>query len=95
MNTIEILGKPYKLIRVKTHDLRGDLGSVNCSMQEIRVAIDQGKEQQKDTLFHEIIHVISSELGLHLKESTIRAIGCGLASCKEISFSGPIKQKEL
>jgi hypothetical protein len=80
-NEITILGKPYKIDYCKSSDINGMLGSANRAKQVIRINIDdQGPDQKKETLLHEVLHMVSDELKLGLTESIISCLAVGLYS---------------
>jgi hypothetical protein len=78
---ITILGKPYELEYCKSSDINGMLGSANRAKQVIRINVDdQGPDQTKETLLHEVLHMINDELKLDLAESVISCLAVGLYS---------------
>ena len=77
--SIRILGKDYELI----HDNTGLsdqnlLGRSKCAQQKIFYADDQGAAQLRDTLLHEILHVVDWTVKAELKENQVAAIASGL-----------------
>ena len=77
---VNILGKKYKVELLDEATSGGNMGSANRSLQHINVNKNNAKEQQQDTLMHEILHIIDGELKLNLTEDTISRIAVGLFS---------------
>jgi len=84
MTRLKILGKSWRLVRVPiTRDKDDDaglaFGKTNFQAGEIQIStVIRSPDQQLDTLIHEIVHVISTDLGLGLSESTVSALAAGL-----------------
>ena len=74
-DSTEVLGKRYRLVQKK---LGGDYG--HCFPKRCKIVIDPtaNAEQQKDTLLHEVIHAIDSELATGMKERQVRLLATGL-----------------
>jgi hypothetical protein len=77
---IEILGKPYRLIEIEASSAPDFAGSNNRDAQTITVVKGLVKEARADTILHEALHIISSELCLGLAEDQIGRLACGLFS---------------
>lgn len=77
---INILGKKYKLNKVKEADTTGFLGGANSVKQIITIRTDLPKEQYEDTLLHEVIHIIDGELKTELTEAQVCRLAVGLFS---------------
>ena len=78
--TISILGKPYS-IRWTDDTLTGGgaiMGAANRTEQTIVLNKQVGRDQMRDTLMHEVIHIISGELSLELAEETVSRLAVGL-----------------
>jgi peptide deformylase len=76
---IDILGKIYKLKFLEDSKFEDqDYGLINFNTMEIQINIDKGLDHQKDTLIHEMIHAIDSDLGIGLTERQVRQLGCGI-----------------
>ncbi len=76
MNTVvDILGKQY---RVVTKKLKGKYGTCKPLTCKITIDPDSAEEQQKDTLLHECIHALDSELGTEMKEVQVKLLATGL-----------------
>lgn len=71
MKNIKILGKEYKIEYVDNKTLGGNFGDCNTANAYIRINKDITKQQQEDTLLHEVIHIISDELTLELTEGQV------------------------
>ena len=75
-----ICGKQYRVMR---KDLGCEeniihYGSTNHPQQKIEVSSKTKIEQQKETLLHEIIHVISEGYQIGLRERQIKTLANGL-----------------
>ena len=81
---ITILGKQYEVKFIDSDSMVGQAGGANSMSQVICINKEQGHQQQADTLVHEVIHVISYDLGLDLDEATVRRLACGLISCSAL-----------
>jgi thymidylate synthase (FAD) len=77
---IYILGKPYDVEMVDDAHTSGNMGSANRSLQKILIASAIGKDQQQDTLLHEVLHIINDELKVGLTEENVSRLAVGLYS---------------
>lgn len=61
-----ICGKDYSIVWEKGESLAGtdNVGYVSVSKCEVRIASGQHIQQQRDTLLHELLHIIWSEIGI-------------------------------
>ena len=80
---LNILGKKIKVFAGKDRSnnplLKSNaVGLTNLSYGEIHVSMKQGKDQQKDTLLHEVIHVIDRDLTLKFDEEQVHRLACAL-----------------
>lgn len=77
--SMKILGKTYR-IKERTPTNPTDLGYVEMRKQLITISPDQHPSQKEDTLLHEVIHVLSGEMGLGLTEKQTTGLAAGLYS---------------
>ena len=80
---VTILGKQYDVIEVSEARSGGNLGSASQSYQTIMVNKSIGKDQKKETLLHEVIHIIDQELKIGLSEENVCRLAVGLYSARE------------
>lgn len=80
---IIILGKTYDVIEVPEKRSGGDMGSASQQYQTIMINKSVGKDQQKETLLHEIIHIIDNELKIGLEENDVCRLAVGLYSARD------------
>lgn len=78
---VKILGKDYKIL-YKSDWTPDDLhmGYSNTKAAEICIKTGMPHQVQEETILHEILHVISEELLLNLKEQQVRGISTVLYS---------------
>lgn len=77
---ITILGKEYKLKEKERVDMLGLMGNISYQEQQIDVDKTLAYDQLEETILHEVLHIISNELKLNLKEDTIARLAVGLYS---------------
>jgi len=78
---VNILSKPYEILEAKDTQVASSImGSCNRTMQKIVLITDIGIDQVADTLIHEVVHIISHELGIGLKEVDVMRLAVGLYS---------------
>lgn len=77
---IDVLGKTYTIEYHPMWELFDNLGTATRSKSTIKLATDQTRANLQDTVLHEIIHIINSELQLDLGEATVGRLACGLHS---------------
>jgi hypothetical protein len=82
---VDILGKIYNVREVKDMASVDDaVGKCKPEACQIWVAKDQHAQQQRDTLLHEILHGVWSEMGItedvkeEQEETVVRRMGTGL-----------------
>ena len=80
MNAITILGKPYQIHYVDKVDDDDNSGESNIRTGEIKVLNALTPHLSRETLLHEIIHIVSDELYLELSERQVAALSVGLYS---------------
>lgn len=76
---VHVCGKPY-VIRL-TRKLGADaenLGVTSFSSQDIEVLAGQAPQCERDTVLHEITHVIDLSLALGMKERQVHAVACAM-----------------
>jgi Zn-dependent peptidase ImmA (M78 family) len=83
MNKIKILGKEYNIIYFenvsnKNLEMVDNMGLSNMAKCEIHINKNLPEDQKNDTLLHEIIHMISDELCVKLKEDQITILATAL-----------------
>lgn len=79
-NSIEILGKIYKVSYLDDLNMQGMLGSAKRSQQQINISLQQTNDSMQETLLHEIIHIIDGDLVLNLSEETVARLAVGIYS---------------
>lgn len=80
LESIVILGKTYKIDMVDDQGIPGYMGRANRQYQRIVLSKSNAPEQLEDTLLHEVIHIIDSELAIGLTEENVQRLACGLHS---------------
>jgi hypothetical protein len=74
-----VIGKTYDIHYASGKPLEeDDLGEFDPALQKIIVRKGQPLETEQDTLLHEVIHAIDSELNLNLSEKQVRGSATGL-----------------
>jgi len=74
--SVNILGKTYA-IEWLPHIYEDDgeqSGMSSTRHQVIKISTSHHKEQQKDTLLHEMLHAVDEEIGTKLEEEQVRHI---------------------
>ena len=79
-NKIKPLGKEYKVEYVGDKMLAGNYGDSSTSRAYIRINKCISKQQQEDTLLHEVIHMLSNELKIGLEEEQVHRLATALYS---------------
>lgn len=82
---VDVLGKTYKVTVIRdmasVDDALGKCKPEHCA---IWIAKDQNEQQVRDTLLHEILHAVYSEMGIEedvkeeQEETIVRRMGTGL-----------------
>lgn len=80
MKAIQILGKTYKIEYVDNKTIGGNYGDCNTTKAYIRINKEITKQQQEDTLLHEVLHIISDELTLEMNEGQVGRLATVLYS---------------
>lgn len=76
--SVDVLGKTYKIRFVKNKQMdEQEYGLVDFNSMGILVNRERGKDHQKDTVIHEIIHALDEDLAMGLTEKQVRNLGCG------------------
>ena len=73
--SLRILGKRWEVLQ---RNVKGDLGSCEIGYTRMNVNPHQSIESKRDTILHEVIHAISDEMGLHMKEAQVKGCATGL-----------------
>jgi hypothetical protein len=71
---IKIISKRFTIEYVKEGEGELDVDHAGeCRTMEQRILIEEGQkpDTQKDTVFHEVLHAISDEMGLELTEEQV------------------------
>ncbi len=80
MKAIKILGKEYKIECVDNKTIGGNYGDCNTTKAYIRINKEITKQQQEDTMIHEVLHIISDELKIELEERQVQVLATALYS---------------
>ena len=82
MNSIRILGREYKVKKkkLKTGPNYTIFGETIYRKHEIHLHTDNGRDQDSETLFHEIFHVVSTLTGSRMTEKQVTAMSSGIFS---------------
>lgn len=78
--SVYILGKKYNVTFYTKTELGGLYGQSNRYHGFIQVSSDTSPAQMEDTLIHEVLHMISEDMAIGLKEADITRLACGLYS---------------
>ena len=73
-NEVEIIGKHWRLELVEPNLETGKLGEMRQGECRMKVVIGQDPQQERDTVLHEIIHCIFSEIGYSPNEEVIQSL---------------------
>ena len=76
--SVRILGKYYKIEPLPEHAIDGEFGACNYAFQLIEFNQKLALDEQKDTILHEMIHVLDHGMQLGLKEEQVHAIATGV-----------------
>lgn len=74
--SIKIAGKRHKI--KWNADLDGDCGLIEHLPLEISVGVGMAPDEERESLFHEIVHACEYQQGLRLKEKQVRQLSVGL-----------------
>ena len=81
IDSIKVFGKTYKIVYVGTDNydqLDGKYGKVSFQTQIMYIDSTMVGEQMMDSFFHELFHIISSDLKMDLPENQIQQLACGM-----------------
>ena len=79
MNCI-VLGKTYKITMLPPSDMMDLFGACDRRTQEIRLVDNMAEDQLRETLLHEIIHIVDRELNLGFPEDVVMRLAVGIYS---------------
>jgi hypothetical protein len=75
--TIEVLSQEYDIVRLPQEELDGNYGTVEYDLMEVRLAKELDGDVLRETLLHEVLHIIDYSTGGaegQLKERDIHRI---------------------
>jgi hypothetical protein len=75
---INILGYDYLVWSSTCRELDHNAGRIDTMALEMKIAVDQHRQQRESTMVHEVIEAISAHLDLKLPHETISALETGL-----------------
>ena len=81
IDSIKVFGKTYKIVYVGTDNydlLEGKYGKVSFQTQTMYIDSTLADEQMMDSFFHELFHIISSDLKMEVAENQIQQLACGM-----------------
>ena len=81
IDSIKVFGKTYKIVYVGTDDydlLEGKYGKVSFQTQTMYLDASLTGEQKMDSFFHELFHIISSDLKMDIAENQVQQLACGI-----------------
>ena len=78
IETIKVAGTPYVIKYTPDIDKDGLLGLANFNTREIFINNLYPKEQQEETLLHEIIHVVNYAYNVGLDEDAVDKLARGM-----------------
>lgn len=95
MTSIKVFGKPYAINYVDQVDETDSLGECDVRLCEIKILNTMCDAQKKDTLIHELLHIISEELRLGVSEKQVASLAVGLYSVfRENSINITLEEKQ-
>lgn len=74
----KIVGKEVKADLVNRNTIQGNSGLSNANLLRIWVADDLPKEEQQDTMLHEVLHIIDYSMDTDLSETQVKRLATGL-----------------
>ena len=77
-NEVEILGKTWRLELVEPTLETGKLGEMKQGACLMRTVTGLDPQQERDTVLHEIIHAVFSEIGYSPNEEVVQALTAAL-----------------
>lgn len=78
--TIKILDLIVEVEEVTSEDLLGNVGSSNWLKQTLKIDKSMSTEHKKNTMLHEILHLIISQLKVPILEGHEEQVICQLAT---------------
>jgi len=81
VDSIRVFGKTYKIVYVGTDNydqLDGKYGKLSFQTQTMYLDSTLADEQMIDSFFHELFHIISSDLKMEIAENQIQQLACGI-----------------
>ena len=81
LDSIKVFGKTYKIVYVGKDNfdlLDGKYGKVSFQTQTMYFDNSLADEQLMDSFFHELFHIISSDLKMEVAENQIQQLACGM-----------------
>ena len=81
IDSIKVFGKTYKIVYVGTDNydqLDGKYGKLSFQTQTMYIDSTLAGEQMMDSFFHELFHIISSDLKMEIPENQIQMLACGI-----------------
>jgi hypothetical protein len=76
--SVRILGKHYKIEPMNSHAQDGEFGACNYAYQLLEYNQKLCIDELKDTILHEMVHVLDHGMQLQLKEEQVHAVATGL-----------------
>ena len=76
--TVEIIGKTWRLVFVEPVFSGNKLGESLQAGCLIKIANGLDPQQERDTVLHEILHSVCSELGYYPSEAVIQSLSASL-----------------
>lgn len=76
--SVRVIGKTYDIHYKTTMEEEDDLGEFDPALQKITIKKGQPLETEQDTLLHEVMHAVDSELNLNLSEKQVRGLATGI-----------------
>lgn len=81
IDSIRVFGKTYKIVYVGSENydiLEGKFGKVSFQTQTMYLDNTMAGEQKMDSFFHELFHIISSDLKIDIAENQVQQLACGI-----------------
>lgn len=81
IDSIRVFGKTYKIVYVGADNfdlLDGKYGKVSFQTQIMYLDNSLTGEQVMDSFFHELFHIISSDLKMDMAENQVQMLACGM-----------------
>jgi len=91
---IKILDLIFDIIEIDDNAILGNFGSTNFALGQIKINKEANESQKKNTLMHEMFHIIINDLRLPIdrdkEEVIVSGLTSGLLTCENIKFEYPI-----